>query len=230
MLVGALAVTIHAPGPSSGTTATSWGAERCPLSTPLATFSAEALATELALEPIALEEPTPDCPLVLVVVAEATWLVVRGILVVGVVVGVVEGLDGFVRRGGEGARFAVVVVVESEVVEGVVVEVVMFELDTLLLGVEGVDVVNVKTSTTKRRGLDHITQWVLLRERSDLIRVLERYRRHRRKIFFHSQPLTTSRASSAGQTSGVPPAARRARCDRGRRALVTIDLQRPARR
>jgi hypothetical protein len=42
-----------------------------------------------------------------------------------------------------------------------------------LVAFEGVDAVNVKTSTSSSSGLDHNTQWVLLSERTDLIWVLE---------------------------------------------------------
>jgi hypothetical protein len=148
----------------------------CPLSAPLFAFSADALATELTFDPVTFEESASDGPLVfvLVVVGVVTGFVRldRGralVVVFGVVVEVVGWPDV------AGLRFGVVVVVVVDVdVECVVDSVVSLERDIVsFVAFEGVDAVNVKTSTRRRSGLDHITQWVLLSERTDLIWVLE---------------------------------------------------------
>jgi hypothetical protein len=74
-LVGALAATVHVPGPSSGTTTAPERAVSCPLSAPLFAFSAEALATELTFDSVTFEESASDSPLVLLVVGLVAGLV-----------------------------------------------------------------------------------------------------------------------------------------------------------
>jgi hypothetical protein len=170
-LVGALAATAHVPGPSSGTTATSKRAVSCPLSAPLFAFSAGALATELAFDPVSLKESASDGPLVLVGVVTGLVRLAGGRVLVGAfdLIVVVVRWPNVV-----GPRFGIVVVVVVTVFECVVVSVVNVDRDAVsLVAFEGVDAVNVKTSTRRRSGLDHITQWVLLSVRTDLIWVLE---------------------------------------------------------
>jgi hypothetical protein len=168
-LIGALAAAVQVPGPSSGITATSTRALSCPLSSPFATFSALALAIELALESVTLEESAPRCPLVVGAVGTVRRLVALATVLVGDIFVVAVG---FFRRGAA-TRWRTVVVVVVTVVGRVVAKVVVVESAVSSVAFEGVDVVKVKTRTSSSRGLDHITQCVLLSERSDLIEVLE---------------------------------------------------------
>jgi hypothetical protein len=218
-LVGALSETVQVPGPSRGTTATSKRAVSCPLSAPLALFSAGAFTIDVTLEPVTLEEPAP---LGALVELEGRERPTPG----GGVDVTVTGRLRFTRAGG---FVGDVVVVVGAGTSDVVVEMVAVVRDEDgLVAFDGVDV-NVKTKTRRRSGLDHITQCVLLSERIDLILVLEGYRRGQRKIFFHSQPLATFRASNEERRVEVQTAVTRERCGRSRRVREVNGPRRRAR-
>jgi hypothetical protein len=162
-VAGALVAASHVPRPSRGTSATSKDGLSRPVSTPLDTFSAGALASDLSLETVALEELFPSASLVIDGAVDALiscvgFAVLVTVLVVVVVVVVGLGLSARVRvvRPRVGARDVVVVVAVLRV-----------------RGAELDEAVNVKTRTRSNRGLDHITQCELFKERNSRIVILE---------------------------------------------------------
>jgi hypothetical protein len=139
--------TFHVPGPSRGTSATAKEGVSRPVSTPLEALSAGAFATDLTFEAVALEEFLTCSRLVEEGLVDAFTACVTARTAMVVVVG---GGDVVVVTAAGVVVVGVIVVVDGDV--------------AWRRGAELDDVVNVKTRTRSRSGLDQITQCVLFSE------------------------------------------------------------------
>jgi hypothetical protein len=159
---GALDATAQFPGPWRGTSATLNVGLRRPLTAPLEAFAADAFTFDLTFESVAPEELL-------------TWTA----LVVGTITIAVSGTVRCTVAGTFACVGGVVVVGTVMVVGGVrdapierVVGGVTDRASRWRAGVELDEAVQVKTRTKRRTGLDHTTQWVLLKACGSLISVL----------------------------------------------------------
>lgn len=169
---GALELSDQVPGPSSGTSTASAELVSCPPSAPLATLSSAAFAIEPSLDAVALFEPAPARSLVVGSVELDATVGAAGPVetVVGTLVGGVATVEVVVV----GADDAAVVVVKGAAVDEVPdtgLDEVVVVVTTARGGVSE-EALRVNTSTSKSRGLDHRTQWLLFSERNGLIAIL----------------------------------------------------------
>jgi hypothetical protein len=152
--IGALVASVHRPGPRNGTSATAKAALSEPLSTLFETVVLRAGATLFSLEPVT---------------AEYFFLLgIRAAVTVGVFFWRGVGVVVVVVVGDVGTTMAIVEVV----VDGAV--------SVCVVRGEVLDV-NVKTNTTSRRGLDHISRCALRSDESLRAMVIKGYRCWRRR-------------------------------------------------
>lgn len=152
-VIGVLVASVHRPGPRSGTSATANAELSEPLSTLLDTVVLDGGATLFAFESVALENF-----FLLVVFAAVTVGAFFGSSVVVVVL----------------------VVGDAGTTIGTVEVVVGGRLSACVVRGEALDV-NVKTKTTSRRGLDHISRCALRSDESLRAMVFKGYRCWRRR-------------------------------------------------
>jgi hypothetical protein len=145
----ALADRSQFPGPSSGTSTDSNPGSRVPESSPLMAFAFEIGATGFTLEVVALEKLLTTDHVVAVVFAATTTGVVGVVVLIDVLIDVVV----------TGAW-----VVTGDVEEGGGDE---------ATGTRGGVAVRVKTRTSSKIGLDHISRWALFREKGARVMVFE---------------------------------------------------------
>ncbi|HEY5263000.1 MAG TPA: hypothetical protein VIJ08_01900 [Acidimicrobiales bacterium] len=146
--VAALAESVQLPGPRSGTSTDSNPGPSVPESAPLIAFAFDIGATGFAVEVVTFEELLTTDDVVFVTFA----VTITGVdVVVGVLFGVL--VVGWVD----------VVTVGACVVTGDVEEGGRDETS----GPLGVEAVRVKTRTSNRSGLDHISKWALFSEKGE---------------------------------------------------------------
>jgi hypothetical protein len=144
--VGPLVVRCHDPGPSNGTSTTPSAAVSSPAITPFGTCALGTGSTDFTVELV-----TPE---------DVGTIGTNAILAGNVVVEVAEVVD--VVDDVLGVLVGRDVVVAAICLDVAGIDVGVVEITTLSLVIDGlVDDVRVKTRTTSRIGLDHISTWVL---------------------------------------------------------------------